>query len=71
MVKDTGVGIPGKDIDFVFDKFRKGEIDKTKLYRGLGVGLAMSKSIVALLGGEIWFESEAGKGSTFYFTTPV
>jgi len=68
MVKDTGVGIPKKDIDFVFDKFRKGEIDKSKLYRGLGVGLAMSKSITDLLGGEIWFESEAGKGSTFYFT---
>ena len=71
MVKDTGVGIPEKDIDFVFDKFRKGESDKSKLYRGLGVGLAMSKSITYLLGGEIWFESEAGKGSTFYFTITI
>ncbi len=70
MVKDTGIGIHKNELAFVFDKFRKGENSKTKLYRGLGVGLALSKSLTDLLGGKIWFQSEKNTGSEFYFTIP-
>ena len=69
-VKDTGIGIPPDKIDVIFDRFRKIEDDKTKLFRGAGLGLAISKSLITLLDGKIWAESEMGKGSTFYFTLP-
>ncbi|MEN8121507.1 MAG: ATP-binding protein [Bacteroidota bacterium] len=69
-VKDTGIGIGKGDIKFIFEKFRKIEPGKTKLYRGLGLGLTIAKSMVEQLGGRIWLESEAGKGSTFYFIIP-
>ena len=67
-VKDTGIGIEKDDINFVFDKFRKIDSDKSKLYRGLGLGLTIVKSLVEQLGGKIWLESEINKGSTFFFT---
>ncbi|OQY02696.1 MAG: hypothetical protein B6I20_06710 [Bacteroidetes bacterium 4572_117] len=71
MVEDTGIGIKKEDIDYVFDKFRKGEKRKSKLYGGLGVGLATSKSVIDILGGEIGVDSEENKGSAFYFTIPI
>ncbi len=67
-VKDTGIGIDQGDLKYVFDKFRKIDNDNTKLYRGLGLGLTIAKSMVEQLNGEIWLESETSKGSTFYFT---
>ncbi|MEN8121506.1 MAG: tetratricopeptide repeat-containing sensor histidine kinase [Bacteroidota bacterium] len=69
-VKDTGIGIEQEDIQFIFDKFRKIEPGKTKLYRGLGLGLTVVKNMVEQLNGEIWLDSEAGKGSEFYFSLP-
>ncbi len=69
-VKDTGVGMDHKKKDLVFDRFTKIEDDKTRLYRGAGLGLAISKSLVELLGGSIWVESILGEGSTFYFGLP-
>jgi len=70
-VKDTGIGISEKDIKFIFDKFRKIDPNKTKLYRGLGLGLTIVKRIIEKLNGEIWVESELNKGSCFYFLVPV
>ena len=70
-VKDTGIGIKTQNIKFIFEKFRKIEEDKTKLYRGLGLGLTIAKSMVEHLKGEIWVESEINKGTTFYFTIPI
>ncbi|MCB2194214.1 MAG: response regulator [Bacteroidetes bacterium] len=69
-VKDTGVGMDHKKKDMVFDRFTKIEDDKTRLYRGAGLGLAISKSLVELLGGKIWVESVPEVGSTFYFNLP-
>jgi len=69
-VKDTGVGMDQKKKDLVFDRFTKIEDDKNRLYRGAGLGLAISKSLVELLGGKIWVESTPSVGSTFYFNLP-
>jgi PAS domain S-box-containing protein len=69
-VKDTGIGFPESKKDFIFERFHKIEDQKVKLYEGTGLGLAISKNLVNLLGGEMWAESEPGKGSTFYFTLP-
>ncbi|MFP4024709.1 MAG: response regulator [Thiohalospira sp.] len=69
-VKDSGVGMDRNKKEYAFERFRKIEDDKTKLYRGAGLGLAICKSLVELLGGKIWVESIPGTGSTFYFTLP-
>jgi PAS domain S-box-containing protein len=67
-VKDEGCGIPQNRKDIVFERFRQG--DEESFNDGTGLGLSISKGLVELLGGEIRFESELGKGSTFYFTLP-
>ncbi|MGM0505163.1 MAG: ATP-binding protein [Bacteroidota bacterium] len=69
-VKDSGIGMDEKKKEFIFERFRKIEDDKTKLYRGAGLGLAICKSLIELLGGQIWAESFRGSGSAFYFTIP-
>ena len=71
IVKDSGIGMNQKQIDYIFDRFIKLEENTKKIYRGAGLGLAISKNIVELLGGELWVESEVGKGSRFYFSIPV
>jgi PAS domain S-box-containing protein len=69
-IKDSGIGIAKKNLKKVFDRFVK-IVDKNDyLYRGAGLGLALAKDLVRLLGGEIWVESNLGKGSSFYFTIP-
>ena len=70
-VKDTGIGINEDAKSFIFERFRKVEnAGADKLYRGAGLGLAISKRLVELMGGKIWVESELNKGSVFYFTLP-
>ncbi|MFN8255137.1 MAG: response regulator [Bacteroidales bacterium] len=69
-VKDTGIGIPKDKLNLIFDRFRKIEENTSKLYRGTGLGLTISKKLVQLLGGDLWVESELGVGSTFYFHLP-
>ena len=69
-VKDSGIGMDEKKKELVFERFRKIEDNKTKLYRGAGLGLTICKSLIKLLGGEIWVESYLGSGSSFYFTIP-
>lgn len=70
-VKDTGIGISEEDVKNIFEKFRKVETDKGKLYRGLGLGLTIAKSVTQKLGGKIWLESEKGKGSAFFVSLPL
>jgi len=69
-VTDTGIGIDSKKLDAVFDRFMRAENPLTSKYEGAGLGLAITKAYVELLGGEISVESEIGKGSTFRFTLP-
>lgn len=69
-LKDTGQGIPENDQHKVFKRFEQFNGDKTRHYGGTGLGLAICKNLVKLWGGEIWFESEPSKGTTFYFTHP-
>jgi signal transduction histidine kinase len=70
-VKDTGIGIPANFHDTIFERFRQVESGNTRQYGGNGLGLAISKGLVELLGGTIWIESEQGKGSAFHFTIPI
>ena len=69
-VKDTGIGIDRKHHDIIFNKFRQIDDTHTRKFGGMGIGLSIAKKIVELLGGEIWVESEPGKGSVFFFTVP-
>jgi len=69
-VKDTGVGIPKDQQERVFTKFFRGVNAMRMATEGSGLGLFITKNIIEAHGGKIWFESEEGKGTTFYFTIP-
>ena len=69
-VKDTGVGVPQRQHQMIFERFRQGSESHNRGYEGSGLGLSIAKSYVEMLGGKIWVESEEGKGSIFYFTIP-
>lgn len=69
-VSDTGIGIPAEFHTLIFDRFRQVKPDSTKLYGGNGLGLAISKAYIQLMGGNLWVESKPGNGSSFYFTIP-
>ncbi len=71
IVKDDGIGIPVRDLPKVFERFFQVEEHLTRRHGGMGLGLAVAKSMVELHGGRIWVESEEGKGSTFTFLLPV
>jgi CheY-like chemotaxis protein len=69
-VKDTGIGVPQNQQDYIFERFRQGNEAINRAYEGAGLGLAIAKSYVNMLGGKIWIESEPAAGTTFYFTLP-
>ena len=69
-VKDTGIGISEGQNKKIFEPFYQANKLTQNNYGGVGLGLSISKGYVELLGGEIWVQSEPGKGSTFYFTIP-
>lgn len=69
-VKDNGVGIPKEKQKSLFKKFFQADASATRKHGGTGLGLAICKGIVEGLGGEIWFESEPGQGTTFFFSIP-
>jgi len=70
-VTDDGIGIPAKDLPRVFERFFQVETHLTRRYGGMGLGLAVSKSMIDLHNGRIWVESEEGKGSAFTFLLPI
>jgi PAS domain S-box-containing protein len=70
-VKDDGEGISEQKKDFIFDRFRQANTSLAKATEGCGIGLALTKALVELLHGKIWFVSEAGQGSEFFVKLPV
>ena len=69
-VKDTGIGIPHDKQETVFETFRQADMSTTRKYGGTGLGLPITRRLIELMNGTIWFESEPGEGSVFYFTLP-
>lgn len=67
-VQDTGIGIPQDKLDAIFEKFAQIDASTTRAYGGTGLGLAICRKLAILMGGEMWVESEPGRGSIFYFT---
>ena len=70
-VSDTGIGIAEEDQEKVFEPFETILEDKSDPRLGFGLGLKIVEHIVSLHDGETWFESEAGHGSSFFFTIPL
>jgi signal transduction histidine kinase len=71
IVKDTGQGIPDENKSVLFSRFYQVDSELTRKVGGSGLGLSICKGLVQGMGGKIGFESESGKGSTFYFTLPI
>ena len=69
-VKDTGVGISRDELKIIFERFKRTSFSEEKNIVGTGLGLAISKNLVELLGGDMWVDSNPGKGTTFFFTIP-
>ncbi len=69
-IKDTGIGIPKDRHEAIFERFIQADIHDKMARQGAGLGLAISRAYVEMLGGKIWVQSELNIGSTFYFTIP-
>ncbi|SNR39442.1 ATP-binding protein [Lutibacter flavus] len=69
-VKDTGIGIPEERQKAIFERFIQADIEDKMARQGAGLGLAISKAYIELLGGKLWVESKKNQGSNFYFTIP-
>ncbi|MCB9036548.1 MAG: response regulator [Lewinellaceae bacterium] len=70
-VTDTGIGIMENKREAIFQEFEQADGSISREFAGTGLGLSISKRLVELHGGQMWVESELGKGSTFFFTLPV
>jgi PAS domain S-box-containing protein len=67
-VRDSGIGIPQNHLERIFDDFTQGDPSTTRKFGGTGLGLTISRRLVALMGGQLTASSEVGHGSTFSFT---
>jgi len=68
VVSDTGVGIERSKLQAIFESFNQADTSTTRVFGGTGLGLTISKSLIEMMGGNIWVESELGVGSHFHFT---
>lgn len=69
-VEDTGIGVPEDKREAIFEAFEQADGSTVRSFAGTGLGLSVSKKLVELHGGQMWLESEIGKGSTFFFSLP-
>lgn len=69
-VEDTGIGIKKEDLDKLFQSFQQVDSKRNRNIEGTGLGLAITKQLLSLMGGNVWVESEYGKGSRFSFVLP-
>jgi PAS domain S-box-containing protein len=70
VVEDSGIGLSDDQLEIIFERFRQAEFTTSHTYGGTGLGLAISRSLVRLMGGEMWVDSVKGIGSSFHFTIP-
>lgn len=70
-VSDRGLGVPREEIPNLFKRFQRIQRPETVGLRGTGLGLHIVKSLVEMMGGEVWVKSEVDQGSTFYFSLPL
>lgn len=70
MITDEGMGIPQSNVNRIFDRFYRADRARSRAMGGTGLGLAISREMIIAHGGEIWAESEEGKGTTIFFTLP-
>ncbi|MFN9300458.1 MAG: response regulator [Acidobacteriota bacterium] len=70
VVQDSGVGIPLRKLEQIFDKFTQADSSVTRRFGGTGLGLAITRRLVEIFGGSIWVESVEGEGSQFYVRIP-
>ena len=70
-VRDTGIGVSDVKKASIFEAFTQADMSTTRNYGGTGLGLTISKSLVEMMGGTIWLESQLGQGSTFHFKLPL
>jgi two-component system, sensor histidine kinase and response regulator len=70
-VKDTGIGISHEFKNKIFQSFNQADEEINREFEGLGLGLSISKGLIDLLGGKIWYNSIQNKGTEFYFSIPV
>ena len=70
MISDDGMGIPQANVKRIFDRFYRADRARSRAMGGTGLGLAIAREMIMAHGGDIWAESDEGKGTTIFFTLP-